>query len=926
MGGGPGVRLTSDAVSGPVTFVFTDIERSTESAVVLGDARYAQILQTHRGLLREAFGRFGAREFATEGDALFFAFAKAGDAARAALAGQRAIESHAWNADARVRVRMGLHTGEAVLSDGEYVGHHVHRAKRICDAGHGGQILLSDATAALVSADAPSDAMLSDLGRYRLKDLGEPQRIYQLTGSDVHETFPSLRSLEVFTHNLPSQRSTFVGRDTEIAKIRKELDEHRLVSLTGVGGCGKTRLALQVGAEELDRFPDGVFFVPLATLSHPALIARALAEAIGMVIAGGFTGGTPVPVEELVITHLGTKRVLLILDNCEHLLDGCADLVDRILARSPNVTVLTTTREALSVEGEQTWPVPSLSVPRNGVEAERSEAVRLFAARAQAVQPAFELDADNIGAVAEICRRLDGIPLAIELAASRVSHLAPQQIAERLDDMFRLLTGGRRRVQRQQTLQASLDWSYDLLGEDERRLLRRLAVFAGAFSLPAAEDTCADAKLSRKSIVDLLGSLVDKSLVITEEHGREVRYRMLEPVRLYAAEHLRQVGEAEAFRTKHRDRYLAWVESFPPDEATFGFAALHAFEREHANLRTAIEWSAADGRYDLVARLASGLLTLWWNGGYYDEGRRWLTAAITNGDLGTAQLVVAYAGLTACSVMRVDGRARQYAVSAVEAAHESGPAHASLALALGTMVTAVLAEVGRNTEIADECRRWSRRAIEIGTAGGPAWRAFALVAAGQTELILRDVPAADAYLTDALDAWHEPSISVVGCASALAVARHILGDSPGALLAARRGAEVEDEWWRPGLGANSLALALAGSGDVRGAADCLASSIRNAVDWGVGIWLNEALLFCGAVAYITGDAARASALLSAGRHLGGAPRMATPFRSGHSYALYLHYLPLVRAALSAPVAHRTRAEGRAMSVEEVTAYALEGLD
>jgi hypothetical protein len=550
--------------------------------------------------------------------------------------------------------------------------------------------------------------------------------------------------------------------------------------------------------------------------------------------------------------------------------------------------------------------------------------VRLFATRAQAVQPTFELGPDNIRAVSEICRRLDGLPLAIELAASRVTHLSPQQIAERLDDMFRLLTGGRRRVQRQQTLQASLDWSYDILNETERLLLRRLAVFAGAFSLVAAEETCADAKLPRRLVVDVLGSLVDKSLVVTEQHGPEVRYRLLEPVRLYAAEHLRQVGEAEAFRVRHRDRYLKWVESFPADEATFGFDAFHAFDKDHANLRAALEWSAAEDRYDLVGRMANGLLTLWWNGGYFDEGRRWLTAAINNGRLSPEQLVTAYAGLTACSVMRVDGQAREYALKAVDADVTSP--HQSLALGLGTILTSVIAELRRDAEAVAECRDWIKRAIDVGTKSGPAWRAFALVVAGQVELILRDVPAADAYLTQALDAWHEPSISVVGCASALAVSRHILGDSMGALLAARRGAEVEDEWWRPGLGANSLGLALAGSGDMYGAAQCLRSSIRNALDWGVGIWLNEALLFSGAVAFLNGDAERASRLLAAGRHLGGAPQMATPFRTGHSYALYLHYIPLLREALGSGRAHRTRAEGRSMSIGDATEYALDGLD
>jgi predicted ATPase/class 3 adenylate cyclase len=913
--------------SGPVTFLFTDLEGSTESAAALGDERYASLLQTHRTLLREAFGGFDDTvDFAKEGDALFFAFARAGDAMRASLAGQRAMQQYDWPPDAVLRVRMGMHTGEAVASGGEYVGHNVHKAKRICDAGHGGQILLSEATAALLPSDLPGTTVLTDLGRYRLKDLGEPQRIYQLADGGLLHDFAPLRSLEAFTHNLPSQRSAFIGREHEIGQVRKLLEVHRLVSLTGVGGCGKTRLALQVGAEELDAFPEGVFLVELAPLSDPALIARTVADAIGMVIGGGVAGGSPVPIDELVINHLGAKKTMLILDNCEHMLEAIASFVDRVLVRCPNVTILTTTREALDVDGEQSSPVPSLSVPEDESDADRSEAVRLFVARAQAAHPNFEIDTDNVASVTEICRRLDGIPLAIELAASRVTHLSAQQIAERLDDMFRLLTGGRRRVQRQQTLQASLDWSYDLLAESERVLLRRLAVFAGAFGLGSVEEICVDPHVTRKSVIDTLRSLVEKSLVITEENGPEKRYRLLEPVRLYAAAHLHEATESESFRRRHRDRYLAWVESFPSDEATFGFEAYRAFEREHDNLRAALEWSASEGDHSLVARMANGLLTLWWNGGYFEEGHRWLSAAIDSGELDVNDLVTAYAGLTACSVMRVDGQARDYAISAVDPAHGTPTPHQGLALSFAAIFSAVIAEFARDAAQAAEAREWVQRAIEMGAQAGPAWRGFALVCAGQVELILRDVPAADHYLTEALAVWRVPSISVVGCASALAVTRHVLGDPDGALRAARRAAEVEDEWWRPGLGSNSLGLALAGIGDLPHAARQLSTSIENALAWGVGLWLNEALVFCGAVAFLAGDAERASRLLAAGRHLGDAPQMATPFRSGHSYALYLHYIPRIRGALEPGRAHRTRAEGRAMSIEEATAYALEGLD
>ncbi|MGH2760125.1 MAG: ATP-binding protein [Actinomycetota bacterium] len=916
----------TDLSAGPVTFLFTDIERSTESAAAIGDHLYAELLQTHRTLLRDALEALGGQEFATEGDALFFAFIRARDSIRAAVAGQLALDEHDWPAEMVIRVRMGLHTGEAVISQGEYVGHNVHKAKRICDAGHGGQILLSESTATLVEADLDETTALADLGRHRLKDLGEPQRLYQLETEGLPREFPALRSLESFIHNLPAQRSTFIGREHELTGVHKLLETQRLVTLTGIGGCGKTRLALQVGAEQLDRFPDGVFFIELAVLSDPELIARGVADAIGMVIGGSMTGGTSVPVEDLVIDHLRRKQALLILDNCEHMLGASAGLVDRVLSECPNVSIIATTREALDVEGEQSWPVPSLSLPHEDDDPESSEAVSLFDARARAVQPTFELGPENLEPVTEICRRVDGLPLAIELAASRVTHLTPHQIAARLDDMFRLLTGGRRRIQRQQTLEASLDWSYELLSDTERVLLRRLAVFAGPFPLDAAEEICANGGIERDTVFELLGSLVDKSLVGTVQAGTEIRYRLLEPVRLYAAEHLRQADEAEAFRERHRDRYIEWVESFPLEEATFGFAAFRAFEAELGNLRVALEWSAGEGRYDLVARLTNRLITLWWNGGHFDEAHRWFTTVTQNAeDLSVDELVATYAGLTASSVMRVDGDARHHATAAIqEAAGEPIP-HLVLARSLGSIFSGVVAEVSRDPSIADETREWIRQAIALGEEVGPAWKSFALGVAGQVELILHDITAADRYLTESLETWDVPSIGMVGCSSALAVARHILGDAQGAVVAARGGAQVEAEWWRPGLGANSLGLALAGVGDFREAERFLTTSIRNATSWGVSIWLNEALLFCGASAFLSGDAARASRLFSAGRHLGGAPQMATPFRSGHSYALYLHYIPRIRDALGPGAAHRTRAEGRSMSVDDITAYALEGL-
>jgi hypothetical protein len=400
---------------------------------------------------------------------------------------------------------------------------------------------------------------------------------------------------------------------------------------------------------------------------------------------------------------------------------------------------------------------------------------------------------------------------------------------------------------------------------------------------------------------------------------------MLEPVRLYAAEHLVRATEAEPFRERHRDRYLGWLESFPTDEATFGFDAFRRFEREHDNLRTAIEWSAAQDRYDFVALMANRLLTLWWNGGYSDEGLRWLSAAVQKATLDEEERAAAYAGLTACAVLRVDARAREFADKAIKLPR-ARPEHKSIAYAIGSIFSGVLAEMSRDEALATETRQWTHNAIRAGTDAGTAWHAFSLVVAGQIELILHDVEAADRYLQESLATWSVPSISLVGCTSALAVTRHLLGDAEGALAAARTGAEAEQESWQPGLGANSLALALAGVGDRTGANAQLAASIRNATNWGVSLWLNEALLFSGAVAAVLGDSGRAARLLAAGRHLGGAPDMPTPFRTGHSYALYLHYVPRIRDSLNRTEARKARLEGRHMTIDQATSYALEGLD
>jgi class 3 adenylate cyclase len=469
----------SSLPQGTITFLFSDIEGSTQLAKRFGDAQWADLLEAHRTVLRRAFVGHAGSEVDAQGDAFFVVFSRATDAVAAALAAQQALLAHDWPAGGAVRVRMGLHTGEATFRDGCYIGQEVHRASRICGVGHGGQILLSQATSEIVRSYLPQSITLNELGEHRLKGLRELHRLFQLLAPGLTTTFPPLRSLRA-PNNLPVERSSFVGREQEIIAVLGALAEHRLVTLTGIGGSGKTRLALQVGALEIGNFPDGVFFVDLAPVSDPDLVPQTLAAACGMA-PGDSPSGTARTFVERVAVAMAPRRSLLLVDNCEHVLDAAAILIDRLLTVCEQIVVLATSRESLGVEGEQIVQLPSLTVPGESANAEVTEAMRLFAERAHACSASFKLGADTMGPVAEICRRLDGIPLAIEFAAARVSHLSVQQIAERLENRFSLLTGGRRRVHRQQTLAASLDWSHDLLDEEERMVFRRAGVFAGGF-------------------------------------------------------------------------------------------------------------------------------------------------------------------------------------------------------------------------------------------------------------------------------------------------------------------------------------------------------------------------------------------------------------------------------------------------------------
>ena len=617
--------------TGTVTFLFTDIEGSTALLQGLGDRRYAEVLAEHQRLLRDVFAKGNGQVIDTQGDAFLVAFPRATDAVGAAVAAQRALTKHAWPDGASLWVRMGLHTGEPVSETGGYVGLDVHRAARICAAGHGGQILLSQAVKILAAPDLPPGVSLRELGAHRLKDLREPEHLFQVVHLDLPGDFPPLKSLDVRLNNLPIQLTSFIGRAQEIAEVKRLLGAARLVTLTGSGGAGKTRLALQVAADVVEGYPDGVWLAEFAPIADPALVARAVASALSVPERPGRE------MTETLVDALQPKALLLVLDNCEHILAACRDLAAALLRKCPQVRILATSREGLGVPGELLWRVPSLSIPEDISRLPPSEelvlydAVRLFVDRAAATAQGFTVTRENAAAVAQVCQRLDGIPLAIELAAARVKVLAVEQIATRLDDRFRLLTGGSRTVlPRHQTLRGAIDWSYHLLAEPEQVLLRRLSVFAGGWTLEAAESVCAGGNLEAVNVLDRLTSLVDKSLVLAETQHGEARYRLLETVRQYAWGRLVESNEASEVRTRHRDWYLDLAERVEPklrgpEQGVWG----ERLETERDNLRAALEWSKAEeGGAEAWLRLAGALHWFWFQRGYLSEGREWLEAAL----------------------------------------------------------------------------------------------------------------------------------------------------------------------------------------------------------------------------------------------------------------------------------------------------------
>ena len=614
LAGRPG-ELGQLVSAGTLTFLFSDIEGSTALLRRMGEGVYARLLADHHALIRSVLAANDGRELNTLGDGFFAAFASPRACVAAAVQMQQALEGHAWPAGERIRVRMGVHTGEASDTAMGPVGLDVHRAARVAAVGHGGQVLVSETAAALVRDAPPPGAALIDLGTHQLKDLGRPEQIFQLSAPGLQAQFPPLRSLgnPALPNNLPAQLAPFIGRERELTDVRALVGSCRLVTLTGAGGAGKTRLGLQAAAELLDGSGDGVWLAELATVTDQDQVAAVVTGALQIAAQPGR------PALDTLADALGPQDILIVLDNCEHLIGACAKTAEAILQRCPKVHLLVTSREPLGIAGETIYRVPSLSLPAPGESGEAvaaaCDAVALFAARAREQGAGLALDADSIPLVVSVCRRLDAMPLAIELAAARLRSMSLAELAGRLDQRFRLLTGGSRTaLERQQTLRATVDWSYSLLTGAEQVVLGRLSVFAGGFDLAAAEAIGGSGDIDAVEVPGLLGSLVDKSLVVAEPAGTGLRYRLLETIRMFAAERLAETGEeAAAARRAHCAHYLALAEATAPHLAGPQQAGWFGrLEADQANLRRAAEHAAGepDGTAD-VLRFGVALWRYW---------------------------------------------------------------------------------------------------------------------------------------------------------------------------------------------------------------------------------------------------------------------------------------------------------------------------
>ncbi|HET6811586.1 MAG TPA: adenylate/guanylate cyclase domain-containing protein [Acidimicrobiales bacterium] len=894
--------------SAAITFLLTDIEGSTGLWERDAEAM-TKALSRHDDIIESVVETLGGRVLKShgEGDATFSIFDSPTQAAQAAASIQDEMEAEIWPGDCVPRVRVALHTGEADLRADDFFGPTVNRCARLRSIAHGGQSICSHATAQLVIDRLPEHLSLRGLGAHQLKDLSRPEDVFQICRIGKAEVFPPLRTGSPGHSNLPRSRTRFIGREDELQVLTTHLAQSRLVTLTGVGGSGKTRLAVEVAERRAAEFPDGRLFVDLA----PVTDAAGVIVAVGSACEVGSTTGDGT---QLVIQALGVRRVLLILDNCEHLLDACAEAVDILLDGCPNLTVLATSREALDVSGEQTHTVRPLGLSAgNGGT---SEAAELFVDRARATRDDLELSQQAVATVEEICSRLDGIPLAIELAATQVDHLSPAQIAERLDARLTVLAGGRRRIPRQQTLAATLDWSHDLLGREEQVMLRRLAIFTGDFRPDVA---VAIAGFDLSDPESILRRLVGKSLVAVDP-ASYLSHRLLETVRIYARERLAQAGEETLLRDRHRDHYLAWLEAMDDDEY---FAGREAVFLEHLNLRTALEWSRAQDRRDLVARLAA-LMPAVWDVVDPADGIRWLDLALEEPDrldAGVLMRLLVVRTFISVVVLEPDWgeRGPEWLERAEALAGDQAGFWPSAVQALFCLCLSVPALLGE--QVSDEIEERGRRGLELATS--PGGRAFTLIWLGHGRAAAGDGPGAVAAIEQArVETQRIGSYWDTYLACILSIAYHVGGDFERAARAAVDAHKPE----ALALQGNALLydrlclpLSFAAQGAHEEAIELLVGMLRDAPSEPTAGTNTAVVNTLAAIRALQGRWEVAATLM--GSVL--SAFMAGSIRSPADAALHMHYTDRGREALGAQFDDYF-ATGQQMSLQEALAYGLRG--
>ena len=907
--------------SGTIHLLFSDIGGSTQLAQRLGE-KYVQVLERHQHILRDTLAKWNGREVSTHGDSFFSVFSRATDAISAAVEAQHALAEETWTDNVRLQVRMGIHTGEPMLVNQDYVGVDVHRAARICAAAYPGQVLLSNQTRVMVERQLPPNVALRELGKYRLKDLNEPEHLCQLVMAGLPSDFPPLKSLEVMPNNLPIQLTSFIGRENEIEEIRQLLTSARLITLTGAGGTGKTRLAIEVARTVGDQYPDGAWVVDFAVLPDPSLIWQSIASILAVREEPNRS------LAQTQIDFLRSKKLLLLFDNCEHLIAACAQVVGTLLQACPKLQILATSREPLSIPGENQYYVPTLTTPQVDTELfleqlSRTEAVRVFIDRAIMVRPTFKLTKVNALAVAQICRRLDGIPLAIELAAARVKGISVEQMAERLDDRFSLLsTGNRTALQRHQTLRATIDWSYNLLSEKERILLSRLSVFAGGWTLESATEVCLIVQLEERDVLNLLLNLSDKSLVIIEEQEGQTRYRFLETIRQYASEKLTELGEERLVRNRHLDYFIHLAEeaerNYRGEKQLFWFRVM---ERERDNFRAALDYVLHTDQVETSLRLVGTAFWLWFFQGPWSEGQIWVESALARApDLRTK----------AGAKVRMALGLLQFAQSTYSAARTNLENSLSIWQELGDRWWSafVLGFLGLTQRPRDQkAASYSfEESLRLARETGENWiLAFALWNSGENELYLKNLSDAEAMLNQSLE---------IGQALGDRMLQNEALRALGEIYEARQEYGQAVDLYKESLAIVqelrditnvshlyfNVGRALQLAGDNLEAKRFFLDGLRQSQQLGKKVGEVRALAGLGVVAAVEGDAERAIFLLTASRSL--FAKLGLSFPSTQSAWLERH-MEEARAELGEEKFAEISGQAQKMSLDQAVHYARE---